>query len=188
MRLSRVLRIPRTRAIRDCTEINASASGWHALRYSEGRGNACRDATPFGVPQGRSSSPGQLPDRGPRQIRTRRFPPSGSSERMTRVWASATLRSYVDRKHRDKARGLLPSAGSASHGPPLLGRLWGIAPFPGVNARMQPSDSPTASAVAVVPLASGLPWCERFSLSSTRAFADERRAGGVGFGSSAAPK
>jgi Fatty acid desaturase len=34
--------------------------------------------------------------------------------------------------------------------------------LPDVNARMQPSDSPAASAEAPVPLAAGLPRCERF--------------------------
>src|SRR5437899_1191142 len=86
-----------------------------------------------------------------------------------------------------KARLMFPSKGSSSHGPPLLGRLWGTSPFPGVVARMRPSDSPAASATALVPLAGGLPWRERFSRSPARAFADERRAGGLGFGSSAAP-
>ena len=35
--------------------------------------------------------------------------------------------------------------------------------LPDVNARMQPSDSPAASAEAPVPLAAGLPRCERLS-------------------------
>jgi hypothetical protein len=36
---------------------------------------------------------------------------------------------------------MFPSKGSHPHGPPLLGRVRVPTPFPGVHARMQPSDS-----------------------------------------------
>jgi hypothetical protein len=48
------------------------------------------------------------------------------------------------------------------HRLPWLGRLRGATPFPDVTANMQPSDPPAASTVALVSLASGLPWSERF--------------------------
>src|SRR5579863_5582025 len=37
-------------ALRDNDLLDCSHVGWHALRYSEGRG--CTNPTPFGVPQG----------------------------------------------------------------------------------------------------------------------------------------
>jgi hypothetical protein len=69
----------------------------------------------------------------------------------------------------------------------LLRRLRGATPFPGFRARMRPSDSPVASARAVVSLAVGVPRVERFSGPAVRAFVNARRAGGLGTGSSAAP-
>ena len=47
---------------------------------------------------------------------------------------------------------------------------------------MQPSDSPAASAPAVVPLAWGVPRVERFSGPAGRAFEDARRVGGLSLG------
>ena len=68
-----------------------------------------------------------------------------------------------------------PRAAFARPGP-------GVPPFPGVTARMRPSDSPAASAPAVVPLAEGVPRVERFSEPAGRAFEDARRVGGVALG------
>jgi len=45
---------------------------------------------------------------------------------------------------------MFPSESSYPHGPPLLGRVRVATPFPGVGARMRPSDSPAASAAASV--------------------------------------
>src|SRR5262245_39482337 len=82
---------------------------------------------------------------------------------------------------------MFPSESSNRPGPPLLRRLRGATPFPGLSARMRPSDSPAASAPAVVALAVGLPRAERFSEPAARAPGDARRAGGLGSGSAAAP-
>ena len=81
-----------------------------------------------------------------------------------------------------EALGMFPSESSYRHGPPLLDRVRVAAPFPGVDARMRPSDSPAASAPAVVALAGGLPRAERFSEPAARALGDARRAGGLGLG------
>jgi hypothetical protein len=72
-----------------------------------------------------SSSPGRLPDRGPLQIRTRRFPPSGSSEALPRRLAPATLRRSGGMKFQVKAWFMGPSEGSEPHGPPSLPSLRG---------------------------------------------------------------
>jgi hypothetical protein len=123
-----------------------------------------------------SSSPGQLPSRGPRQIRTRRFPPSGSSVVAARgaplppeVTMTCVTESKLGHGSPPEARHhtcRLCSAGSEA-----------ATSLPGVNARMQPSDSPAASTGALVPLAVGLPRDERFSEPAGRAFAYAWRVG-----------
>jgi len=52
---------------------------------------------------------------------------------------------------------------------------------------MQPSDSPAASAAALVPLAVGLPRAVRFSAPARRAYGNAGRVGRLGCGSSASP-
>ena len=88
-----------------------------------------------------SSSPGGSLPRGPHQIRTWRFPPSGSSADVARGSRATTVRSCGDmiRRRRSAGHGSLrtitpPRAAFARPGP-------GGYPFPGVIARMQPSDS-----------------------------------------------
>jgi hypothetical protein len=135
-----------------------------------------------------SSSPGRSPDRGPHQIRTWRFPPSGSSVVTPR--RPGTLRYLL------KFRG--HGAPSQSLGHVSLQKFATTraafarpAPrksaLPGVVARMQPSDSPAASAGALVPLAVGLPRDVRFCEPARRAYVNARRVGRVRCGSPAAP-
>ena len=88
-----------------------------------------------------SSSPGGSLPRGPHQIRTWRFPPSGSSADVARGSRATTVRSRGDmiRRRRSAGHGSLRTitptrAAFARPGP-------GGYPFPGVIARMQPSDS-----------------------------------------------
>ena len=88
-----------------------------------------------------SSSPGGSLPRGPHQIRTWRFPPSGSSADVARGSRATTVRSCGDmiRRRRSAGHGSLRTitptrAAFARPGP-------GGYPFPGVIARMQPSDS-----------------------------------------------
>ena len=81
-----------------------------------------------------------------------------------------------------EASAMFPPESSYRHGPPLLRRLRETTPLPGLVARMRPSDSPAASAAAVVPLAVGLPRVGRFSEPAARAPVDARRAGGLGLG------
>jgi hypothetical protein len=65
-----------------------------------------------------------LPTPAPRQIRTRRFPPSGSSVAVTRGDARpTTFRSLGDMSSNVKAWGMVPFRSSHQHGPPLLGRV-----------------------------------------------------------------
>ena len=60
----------------------------------------------------------------PRQIRTRRFPPSGSSVDVTRGDSRpTTFRSLGDMSSNVKALGMVPFRSSHQHGPPLLGRV-----------------------------------------------------------------
>ena len=86
-----------------------------------------------------SSSPGGSLPRGPHQIRTWRFPPSGSSADVARGSRATTVRSCGDmiRRRRSAGHGSLRTitptrAAFARPGP-------GGYPFPGVIARMQPS-------------------------------------------------
>ena len=88
-----------------------------------------------------SSSPGGSLPRGPHQIRTWRFPPSGSSADVARGSRATTVRSCGDmiRRRRSAGHGSLRTitptrAAFARPGP-------GGYPFPGVIARMQPADS-----------------------------------------------
>ena len=88
-----------------------------------------------------SSSPGGSLPRGPHQIRTWRFPPSGSSADVARGSRATTVRSCGDMIRRRRSAGhgsfrtITPTrAAFARPGP-------GGYPFPGVIARMQPSDS-----------------------------------------------
>ena len=90
---------------------------------------------------GFSSSPGGSLSRGPHQIRTWRFPPSGSSADVARGSRATTVRSCGDmiRRRRSAGHGSLRTitptrAAFARPGP-------GGSPFPGVIARMQPSDT-----------------------------------------------
>ena len=90
---------------------------------------------------GLSSSPGGSLPRGPHQIRTWRFPPSGSSADVARGSRATTVRSCGDmiRRRRSAGHGSLRTitptrAAFARPGP-------GGYPFPGVIARMQSSDS-----------------------------------------------
>src|SRR5262249_38230413 len=99
----------------------------------------------------------------PRQIRTRRFPPSGSSVDVTRGDSRpTTFRSLGDMSSNVKALGMVPFRSSHQHGPPVLGRVRALPPFPAVIAPMQPSDSLPPSAAVVFPLACGSPRCGRW--------------------------
>ena len=101
---------------------------------------------------------------------------------------SATFRSCGDMRSNVEALDMVPSESSYPHGLPLLDRVRVATPFPGVGARMQPSDSPAASAAAsVVPRRRPTTTRTLFSEPAVRAFADARRVGGLGAGSSAAP-
>ena len=65
-----------------------------------------------------------MPTPAPRQIRTRRFPPSGSSVDVTRGDSRpTTFRSPGDISSNVKALGMVPFRSSHQHGPPLLGRV-----------------------------------------------------------------
>ena len=109
--------------------------GWVSARHQDNAGLWSPQARGF------SSSPGGSLPRGPHQIRTRRFPPSGSSADVARGSRATTVRSCGDmiRRRRSAGHGSLRTitptrAAFARPGP-------GGYPFPGVIARMQPSDS-----------------------------------------------
>ena len=107
-------------------------------------------------------------DPAPHQIRTRRFPPSGSSANVTH----GDLRSPLPPEvlvtwlqcqrigHGSLQKLTLTRAAFARPGPRTT-------LFPDVIARMQPSDSLPPSATALVPLASGLPRGGRLFCAST---------------------
>ena len=69
-----------------------------------------------------------MPTPAPRQIRTRRFPPSGSSVDVTRGDSRpTTFRSLGDMSSNVKALGMVPFRSSHQHGPPWLGRVQGLS-------------------------------------------------------------
>ena len=135
-----------------------------SLSPSAAKGIPCRVA-PAGCPAGALSDPDK-------EISTiRLFRGDGSRGRC------ATLGSCGDRESQVKAWRLLPSPGSAPHGPPLLRRLRGAAPLPGFVARMRPSDSPAASAVLWFPSRRPTSGYGRFSEPAGRAPVNARRVG-----------
>ena len=112
------------------------------VKVTRGRGpRRCPRSSGLLGTSGFSSSPGGSLPRGPHQIRTWRFPPSGSSADVARGSRATTVRSCGDMIRRRRSAGheslrtITPTrAAFARPGP-------GGYPFPGVIARMQPSDS-----------------------------------------------
>ena len=99
-----------------------------------------------------SSSPGGSLPRGPHQIRTWRFPPSGSSADVARGSRATTVRSCGDmiRRRRSAGHGSLPND-HTNTGPPLLGRfqVGTRSPASSLVCSPQTPSSPSASAPVV---------------------------------------
>ena len=73
----------------------------------------------------------RLPTPAPRQIRTRRFPPSGFSVDVTRGDSRpTTFRSLGDMSSNVKTLGMVSFRSSHQHGPPLLGRVRALSRSP----------------------------------------------------------
>jgi hypothetical protein len=159
-----------------------------------GRSFRCHPCRNVRIPDRRhrlSSSLGRLPSRGPHQIRTRRFPPSGSSGDTARVPHPQMVTT---------TRGIVPLPSGVAGTCVPTSRHWTWFP---PKARIPtgclcstesglPPRSPASALVCSPPtplrhrprlrlsLAVGLPRRERFSEPAVRAFADARRVGGLG--------
>ncbi len=106
-----------------------------------------------------------MPRPGPRQIRTWRFPPSGSSVDTPRG-CSATFTSSGDMHSNVNALSMVPSVKLVSTRVDLARSGPATTPFPDVSATTQPSDSLAPSVATLVPLVSDLP--QRWTLVLNR--------------------